>query len=119
MDGIFGKNTDMAVKTFCINNGKRDCDGVTAAVWRDLLVLNPPKLEYGTKHNAVLYLQRKLTSKLYKTQLSGALDEDTVAAVNEYLTETESGLSTRKGGGITEEIFKLIQAVGGGRPRLF
>ena len=109
----------MAVKTFCINNGMRDCDGVTAAAWRDLLMLNPPKLEYGTKHNAVLYLQRKLTSKLYKTPLSGALDEDTVAAVNEYLTETESGLSTRKGGGITEEIFKLIQAVGGGRPRLF
>lgn len=119
MDGIFGKNTDMAVKTFCINNGMRDCDGVTAAVWRDLLLLNPPKLEYGTKHNAVLYLQRKLTSKLYKTPLSGALDEDTVSAVNEYLTEIESGLSTRKGGGITEEIFKLIQAVGGGRPRLF
>lgn len=119
MDGIFGKNTDYAVKTFCINNGLHDCDGVSAAVWRDLLLLNPPRLEYGTKHNAVLYIQRKLTSKLYKTPLSATLDEDTLTAVNEFLTETESGLRATKSGGVTEEIFKLIHAVGGGRPRLF
>ncbi len=119
VDGIFGRSTDAAVKTFCINNEMKNSDGVCAAVWRDLLTLNPPDLAYGSRHSAVLYLQRKLYGKLYKTPQSGVLDAQTLDAVNEFLTETESGMYADKEIGVSSAALKRISAAGGGRPRLF
>ena len=118
MDGVFGKATDTAVGTICINNGMTGDDGVSAAVWRDLLLLNSPDLEYGSRNNAVLYLQRKLFGKLYKVPRNGKLDTDTMFAVSEYLSENTEGITATERG-VSSDIIKLISPVGGGRPRLF
>lgn len=119
IDGVFGKETDSAVKMFCINNEIKDDCGVSAAVWRDLLLLNLPRLEYDSKNNAVLYLQRKLNAKLYKCPQNGTLDDQTLSAVNEFLRDNESEITVTSTDGIDAETVKLISAVGGGKPRLF
>ncbi|MCH5164893.1 MAG: hypothetical protein J1G01_00640 [Clostridiales bacterium] len=119
IDGIYGKATDTAVKTFCINNDMIGCDGVTSAVWRDLLLLNPKHLEYRSRDNAVRYIQRKLLCKLYKCPQSGELDDETLAAISQFLAENGSELTVSKEYGVSADVIKFISPIGGGRPRLF
>ena len=111
VDGVYGKNTEIAVKEFCINNESEK-------VLRDALLVSPGALALGSKHSGVLYLQRKLASKLYCSIESGTLCADTVDAVNEFLTDTEN---TRyiSDSGVTKEAFALLSEIGGGKPRLF
>lgn len=111
IDGIYGKNTELALRTFFINNGLEGTDDIS-----ELHFVTPTALKAGSKHTAVLYLQRKLTSKLYRSPLSGVLCEDTMAAINEFLTETGNDICD---GEVTKAAFLLLSAVGGGRPRLF
>lgn len=116
IDGIYGRATDMAVKAMCINNGIEgiaDICGSTSA-----LLECPAKLGIGSKHRAVLYAQRKLRSKLYKVPLNGELDANTIAAVNDYSTETANGALSAKDE-ITVEHIRALSPIGGGRPRLF
>lgn len=120
IDGIYGKNTDIAVKTFAINNGHtEDCDGISEGLLQDLLFVSPAYIPPMSKHSNVLYIQRKLIAKLYPSPINGTADEDTIAAVNEFLTETENTYATPENGGITKQAMQILSAIGGGRPRLF
>ena len=112
VDGVYGKNTEIAAKEFYINNGAPE------NALHDMLFISPCGLSIGSKHNGVLYLQRKLISKLYPSPESGTLNEDTIAAVGEFLTDTES-TQFISDNGITKEAFTLLAEIGGGRPRLF
>lgn len=119
-DGVFGTETDAAVKKLCARNGRPKNEGVTAAVWRDLLLTALPELTVGSENNAVMYLQRKLYSKLYPVEIDGVFGEQTLSALNEFLAENVgAGFSVARDGAITDDIYKLLVPVGGGRPRLF
>lgn len=118
-DGVFGSETDNAVKKLCENNGK-PFGAVTAAVWRDLLLTNiPDRLDFGSRDVFVWYLQRKLYAKLYSTPIDGVLGDETLSALNEYLSETANDSKLTCADGVSGEIIKLLSPVGGGRPRLF
>lgn len=120
IDGVYGKNTDIAVKAFAINNGHtEDCDGISDSLLNDLLFVSPAYIPPISKHNNVLYVQRKLIAKLYNSPENGTADENTVSAANEFLTETENTHAIDKNGGITKEAIRILSAIGGGRPRLF
>ena len=115
IDGVYGKNTDMAIKAFAINNGhENNCEKLV----HDLFFVATTDLMPNSKHTSVLYLQRKLCAKLYKSPTSGVLCEDTVAALNEFLTETENECACSDCG-VTREAMILLSEIGGGRPRLF
>lgn len=119
IDGVYDKNTDIAVKSFAINNGREGGDGVSDSLLHDMLFVTPAYIQPMSKHNSVLYIQRKLISKLYSSPKNGTADEHTVAAVNEFLTETENTHAIDQNGGITKHAVQLLSAIGGGRPRLF
>lgn len=118
IDGVYGKNTDIAVRSFAINNGHTEIDGLNEDIVRDLFFVTPHAATLGSKHSNVRYVQKKLNAKLYRSPISGTLDEDTVAAVNEFLEETnnESAISDN---GFSEQAMKILCEIGGGRPRLF
>lgn len=121
IDGVYGKATDLAVRTLHTCNNVSD-SGVSSAIWRDLLNIEPPPLHIGSRHTAVLYLQRKLRSKLYKTPLDGLLDERTILSANEFITHSGShcGLSPDKRQDvISREVIELLSQISGCRPRLF
>ncbi|MDE6201450.1 MAG: N-acetylmuramoyl-L-alanine amidase [Clostridiales bacterium] len=118
IDGVYGKDTDVAVKSFAINNG-REGDGVNDGLLRDLLFVTHAYIPPTSKHRNVLYVQRKLISKLYPSPQNGTADESTVGAVNEFLTETENTDAIDQNGGITKQAMELLSEIGGGRPRLF
>lgn len=118
IDGVYGKATDAAVKTAAKDCGMPD-DGVTAALWRDLLLLNFPPLKLNAKNAAVLYVQRKLFSKLYNVPRDGVLGEQTLSALGSYLQDAESGVHVAPNTVIDDTIIKLLAPVGGGKPRLF
>lgn len=118
VDGVYGQSTERAVREFAANNDIKP-DGVTAALRNDFSTPIAHGLPIGSKHAAVLYIQRKLYSKLYKVPRNGTLDSATMSCVKEYLAETESDPPTLSDYGISGEIFKRIVRSGGGRPRLF
>ena len=116
VDGVFGKATDTAVKEFDINNGISDNgDG---KLWRRLLLLDETPLSVGSKHAKTLYVQRKLRAKLYSAPVHGTLDGDTLAALNEFLTDAENDGSANADG-IGIDAIELLSPIGGGKPRLF
>lgn len=118
VDGVFGPITENAINRLCENNGK-PTGAVTAAVWRDLLLTNvPEKLSVGARDIFVWYIQRKLYAKLYPTPVDGMLGDETLRALNEYLTETDLG-ALKCDGEICADAIKALSHVGGGRPRLF
>ncbi|MDE5562833.1 MAG: N-acetylmuramoyl-L-alanine amidase [Clostridiales bacterium] len=119
IDGVYGKNTDIAVKEYALNNGHDGTDGVTEEVLHAMLFVTPTNIPPMSKHSGVLYIQRKLLSKLYNAPQNGIADEDTVSAVNEFLTETENTNAIDNNGGISKIAMQLLSAIGGGRPRLF
>lgn len=119
IDGVYGKNTDIAVKEFAINNDHPDCDGINETLLHDMLFITPDYIPSTSKHNSVLYIQRKLISKLYNSPQNGIADQDTVTAVNEFLTETENTKAIDESGGISKTAMQLLSEIGGGRPRLF
>lgn len=115
VDGVLGRNTSLAAKTFMINDEPRDNTNA-------LVCLALPEyggIRLGAKSAAVNYVQHKLRSKLYHCALSGTLDGQTLTALNEFLSETNSGLTATEDGGVTSEMIDLLRPIGGGRPRLF
>lgn len=119
IDGVYGKNTDIAVKEYALNNGYEGADGVNEELLNAMLFVTPDYTPPLSKHNRVLYIQRKLLAKLYNAPQNGTADEATVAAVNEFLTETENEHAIDKNGGISKIAMQLLSEIGGGRPRLF
>ena len=119
IDGVYGKNTDIAVKEYALNNGYEGADGVTEELLLDMLFVTPDYTPPLSKHNRVLYMQRKLLSKLYNAPQNGTADKATVTTVNEFLTETENEHAIDGNGGISKKAMQLLSAIGGGRPRLF
>lgn len=93
-DGIFGANTENAVKQFQTNNNLV-ADGIVGRnSWNALLNLNPSAntLRRGSRNSAVLYLQQLLLSYLYPiTNLDGIFGAETERAVIAF--QTENGLT--------------------------
>lgn len=118
-DGVFGGETDKAVKAFCVSNGKPKDGAVTPEVWCDLLLSSLPELTLGSESCAALYIQRKLKSKLYPAPQNGVFDDATLDCVNAFLTDSVGAARIQKNGAVTADVFKLIGAIGGGKPRLF
>ncbi len=115
VDGVIGRNTSLAAKTFMINNEPHVNTNA-------LICLALPEycgIPFGAKSATASYVQHKLRSKLYPCELSGVLDSQTLTALNEFLNETNSGLSSTEQSGVTAEMIDLLKPVGGGRPRLF
>lgn len=91
-DGIFGSETHERTKAFQRFNGL-DPDGIIGRqTWSKLVLLSPSAyiLRAGSTGNPVLYLQRKLLSKLYPLATDGIFGEETENAL--ILFQTESGL---------------------------
>ncbi len=119
IDGVYGAETDRAVKGFCLDNGK-PAGGATAAVWRDLLLAEPREFGLGSRCASVGYVQSKLQSKLYPSEITGEFDRLTLDALNAFLADTVgSDAVLGKDEKVTEDIIRLLSPVGGGRPRLF
>ncbi|MBD5132496.1 MAG: hypothetical protein HDT28_07935 [Clostridiales bacterium] len=117
VDGVYGKETDLAVKAFEQNNGLSG--GVDAALWRELILPARKPLEYGCMRNGVLYIQRKLYSKLYDCPQSGELDDKTLTAINEFVRDKKLCAQCTKESGVSEEVIAALSCLGGGKPRLF
>ena len=115
VDGVIGRNTSLAAKTFLINNEARG----NANVLVSLALPEYNGIRFESKCVAASYVQHKLRSKLYPCMLSGVLDDQTLLALNEFLSETHSGLSANADEGVTSEMIDLLKPIGGGRPRLF
>lgn len=119
VDGAYGAETDRAVKSFCLDNGK-PTNGVTAAVWRDLLFAEPHEIGIGSRNISVMYIQSKLRSKLYPSEVTGVFDKQTLDALNAFLADNvgnEAMLGSDDK--VTADIYRLLTPVGGGKPRLF
>lgn len=113
-DGVFGSGTNTAVVNFQRNNGLTQDGIVGPNTWRALLNLTPASktIRNGSRSSNVMYLQRKLLSKLYPiTDLDGIFGNETQNAVRQFQQEnnlTADGIV----GPLTWE--KIVQ-VGGGR----
>lgn len=120
IDGVYGRETDLAAKVFCINNGAiAEQMSITPSVWRDLLVIEPPTLPLGSKHSAVLYVQRKLFGKLYKTPRDGVLGGETIHAVNEFISEAGGDISLASDNEVSADAIKFLSSSNVSRPRLY
>ena len=119
IDGVYGKETDLAVKTFCSDNGAPAAEGVTASLWRDMLVIDPPDLPEGSKHSAVSYVQQKLYGKLYKTPRDGVLGGETINALNEFIAEAGGDTSLTDNHCARADAIKFLKKSTAGRPRLY
>ena len=118
-DGVYGAETDRAVKNFCVDNGK-PAGGVTSAVWRDLLLAAPQDTGFGSRCAIVRYIQCKLRSKLYPVAVTGIFDKATLDALNAFLADTVGGeAALARDFGVSEDVVRLLKPIGGGRPRLF
>lgn len=119
VDGTFGAATTSEVNKLCADNGKPLSGTATADVWRDLLLVEIPELSYKSKNRAVRYIQSKLMSKLYPVEIDGEFGDKTLAALNEFLSESVGGgAALGKTDKVTADIMRLLSPVGGGRPRL-
>ncbi len=113
VDGVFGRNTDLALKKFCGNN-----DTPLGTVADALLMRNQTDIKIGSEKAAVRYLQNKLRAKLYRAPLDGVLGKDTVDAVNAYLADIGHP-DAKNDDTVSETAIELLSPVGGGKPRLF
>ena len=94
VDGVFGRNTESAVKKFQANNNLTQDGIVGRNTWSKLLNLNPQNvvLRRGSKESAVLYLQKLLLGYLYPiTNLDGIFGSETESAVKQF--QSENGLA--------------------------
>lgn len=113
-DGDFGNKTFSAVTNFQ-NNNNLTADGIVGKnTWSVLLNLNPTSkvLRQGDRSSGVLYLQRKLLSKLYPiTSLDGVFGPETQRAVVAF--QTENGLTPD--GIVGKNTWSKVSQIGGGR----
>ena len=91
-DGIFGSDTESAVKAFQNMNGLEPDGIIGRQTWTKLVLPSPSAyiLRTGSTGSAVSYLQLKLLSKLYPLAADGIFGEETENALK--LFQTESGL---------------------------
>lgn len=115
LDGVFGTNTENAVRSFQNFNGL-NVDGVVGPnTWRALLVLNPSSkiLKQGSVGSYVLYLQQKLQAKLFPVgTLDGVFGTNTATAVRTF--QQENGLNVD--GIVGPNTWNALLPIGGGRP---
>ena len=117
IDGIFGKATELAFRTFCVNNDVQT-SGVTSEFWNKALLLEKRPIAIGSKSAEARYVTRKLRAKLYNATQTDVFDDDTLHALNEFLTENGKARLTN-GDIIESSTYELLSNIGGCRPRLF
>lgn len=117
VDGVYGRNTDLALKRFAIDN-EIEGHGVEEIISR-LILSEPSDIRIGSASVEARYIQSKLRSKLYVCPQSGVLCEKTVSALNAYLSDIGFDVKADESTGVTAEMIKALSPVGGGKPRLF
>lgn len=113
-DGVFGSNTEAAVKSYQTANGLT-ADGIVGRnTWNSLRNYSDslPTLRRGSRGNAVKYLQTKLAAKLYDAGAAdGIFGSKTEQAVREF--QRENGLT--EDGVVGRNTWAKIVPLGGGR----
>lgn len=115
LDGVFGTNTENAVRSFQKFNNLADDGIVGPQTWAQLLTLNPSAqiLRAGSTGSYVLYLQRKLEAKLFPVgALDGIFGSQTTNAVRTF--QQENGLQVD--GIVGPQTWSKLLPIGGGRP---
>lgn len=115
-DGVFGTNTQNAVVNFQKNNNLAQDGIVGKQTWTALLNLYPTEttIRRGSRSSNVLFLQKKLLSKLYPiTLLDGIFGGETERAVKQF--QSENGLIDD--GIVGPLTWEKVNTVGGGRTR--
>ena len=114
-DGIFGANTEAAVRRFQRDNSL-GVDGIVGRqTWMRLLTDfdSPPTVRQGSRGIYVLYLQQKLLSKLYPVGTpDGIFGPNTLAQVRAF--QSENGLAVD--GIVGPRTWEKVSVIGGGRP---
>ena len=113
IDGIFGTNTQTAVRNFQQENGLT-VDGIVGNnTWKTLLFLPPyPTLRLGSRGVYVRYLQSKLTAKLYPLgAVDGIFGANTLNAVRAFQQENNLAVD----GIVGPLTWQSVATVGGGR----
>lgn len=113
-DGVFGANTDTAVKQFQQLNGLAVDGMVGNNTWVKINNFYPSSttLRQGSRGVEVWYLQAKLLSKLYPVSVDGIFGAGTLAQVQEF--QKENGLSPD--GIVGRATWAKVTPIGGGRP---
>lgn len=116
IDGVFGKNTELAVKTFCANN--RMADKLDENFVACITGKERPPFSVGSRSVSAEYANAKLRAKLYDAPNGEEFTAASLAALNELLTDR--GKPTLDGDDemVLSELPELT-AIGGGKPRLF
>lgn len=115
-DGVFGKNTELALRMFCLNNDLSV--GLSERTYARLLDLEHDDVSIGSRNVTAEYINRKLIAKLYDAPSGSIFTEKSLSALNELLTEcgkAECDAASR----ISVSSIPELTKVGGGRPRLF
>lgn len=115
LDGVFGINTENAVRSFQRFNNLSDDGVVGPKTWSTLLVLDPSSrvLKQGSVGSYVLYLQQKLQAKLFPVgTLDGVFGTNTANAVRTF--QKENNLSVD--GIVGPNTWNALLPIGGGRP---
>lgn len=114
-DGVFGSITNSAVQSFQ-NTNLLAVDGVVGAnTWSKVNNLSPQNsvLRVGSRGVEVLYMQRKLLSKLYPVgTLDGIFGNNTFTQVRAF--QSENGLVVD--GIVGANTWNKLRVIGGGRP---
>ena len=115
LDGVFGANTEQAVRNFQSFNGLT-ADGIVGRnTWQYLLRLNPQNqtLRSGNRGSYVRYLQEKLEAKLFPVgTIDGIFGGNTLRAVQEF--QQENNLTVD--GIVGRNTWSRLLPIGGGRP---
>ena len=114
-DGVFGAQTEQAVRTFQTNNALSSDGIVGSLTWPKIIGLNPTSttIRRGSRAFNVVYAQRKLLSKLYVVgELDGVFGAQTERAVREF--QSENNLSVD--GIIGPKTWAKLSRINEGRP---
>ncbi len=115
-DGIFGKNTDLAVKTFCANNGIPD--KLDEEFFSRIIGTARRSFSVGSRSADAEYANRKLRAKLYDAPQGAEFTAASVDALNALLEDCGKA-PVSPNSEIDIKTIPELTEIGGGKPRLF
>ncbi len=116
VDGYFGKQTEGALISFKKDNALGGGNAADEDAYRNLLYLNlcENAAKGGHRPVSALYVQRKLSAKLYDVKCGGVFDEKTAAALSDF----QKSHALKETGAIDAETLAALKTAPP-RPRLY